>query len=106
MALLVISSELPELLGLADRVVVMQNGRITGELDRAEATEERILALAMADDLSDEGGRGGEGDLRDEGGPGGDSDPSGEDDLSDEGGPGGEGDPSGEDDLRHEGGRP
>ncbi|MFI9273645.1 sugar ABC transporter ATP-binding protein [Kitasatospora sp. NPDC052896] len=50
-ALLVISSELPEVLGLSDRVVVMQNGRITGELSRAEATEERILALAMADDL-------------------------------------------------------
>ncbi|MDH6135216.1 ABC-type sugar transport system ATPase subunit [Kitasatospora sp. MAA4] len=56
-ALLVISSELPEVLGLADRVVVMQNGRITGELSRSEATEERILSLAMADDLvsSDEG---------------------------------------------------
>ncbi|WP_329564465.1 sugar ABC transporter ATP-binding protein [Kitasatospora sp. NBC_01266] len=54
-ALLVISSELPEVLGLADRVVVMQNGRITGELDRAEATEERILALAMADDLASGG---------------------------------------------------
>ncbi|MFC9331027.1 sugar ABC transporter ATP-binding protein [Kitasatospora sp. NPDC057015] len=51
-ALLVISSELPEVLGLADRVVVMQNGRITGELDRAEASEEAILALAMADDLA------------------------------------------------------
>ncbi|WP_435281721.1 sugar ABC transporter ATP-binding protein [Streptomyces koelreuteriae] len=50
-ALLVISSELPELLGLADRVVVMQSGRITGELDRDEATEESILALAMADDI-------------------------------------------------------
>ncbi|MEU9002415.1 sugar ABC transporter ATP-binding protein [Streptomyces sp. NPDC048551] len=51
-ALLVISSELPEVLGLADRVVVMQNGRITGELDRARATEEAILNLAMADDLA------------------------------------------------------
>ncbi|MER8188453.1 sugar ABC transporter ATP-binding protein [Kitasatospora sp. NPDC094015] len=51
-ALLVISSELPEILGLADRVVVMQGGRITGELDRADASEEAILALAMADDLS------------------------------------------------------
>lgn len=50
-AVLVISSELPELLGLADRVVVMQGGRITGELDRSEATEESILALAMADDI-------------------------------------------------------
>ncbi|MCM1947564.1 sugar ABC transporter ATP-binding protein [Streptomyces hydrogenans] len=51
-ALLVISSELPEVLGLADRVVVMQNGRVTGELGRAEATEESILHLAMADDLA------------------------------------------------------
>ncbi|MGW2544662.1 sugar ABC transporter ATP-binding protein [Kitasatospora sp. NPDC001574] len=50
-ALLVISSELPEVLGLADRIVVMQNGRITGELSRAEATEEAVLHLAMADDL-------------------------------------------------------
>ncbi|CAM5432297.1 ABC transporter [Streptomyces spiroverticillatus] len=51
-ALLVISSELPELLGLADRVLVMQGGRITGELDHAEATEESILALAMTEDLT------------------------------------------------------
>jgi ABC-type sugar transport system ATPase subunit len=52
-AVLVISSELPEVLGLADRVVVMQNGRVTGELDRAHASEEAILGLAMADDLTD-----------------------------------------------------
>ncbi|WP_371477570.1 sugar ABC transporter ATP-binding protein [Kitasatospora sp. NBC_00315] len=51
-AVLVISSELPEILGLADRILVMQNGRITGELDRAEATEEAILNLAMADDIA------------------------------------------------------
>ncbi|MGW4898775.1 sugar ABC transporter ATP-binding protein [Kitasatospora sp. NPDC004240] len=51
-AVLVISSELPEVLGLADRVVVMQNGRITGELARADATEEAVLHLAMADDLA------------------------------------------------------
>ncbi|GIG59932.1 ABC transporter [Longispora fulva] len=50
-ALLVISSDLPEVLGLADRIVVMQGGRITGELTLGEATEEKILALAMADDL-------------------------------------------------------
>ncbi|MFF2040853.1 sugar ABC transporter ATP-binding protein [Kitasatospora sp. NPDC058170] len=54
-ALLVISSELPEVLGLADRVVVLQNGRITGELTRAEATEEAVLQLAMADDLAPTG---------------------------------------------------
>jgi ABC-type sugar transport system ATPase subunit len=51
-AVLVISSELPEVLGLADRVVVMQNGRVTGELDRADASEEAILGLAMAEDLT------------------------------------------------------
>ncbi|WP_406292799.1 sugar ABC transporter ATP-binding protein [Embleya sp. NBC_00888] len=51
-AILVISSELPEVLGLADRIVVMQNGRVTGELDRAAASEENILALAMAHDLA------------------------------------------------------
>lgn len=51
-AVLVVSSELPEVLGLADRVLVMQNGRITGELSRADATEESILSLAMADDLT------------------------------------------------------
>ncbi|MEW1912623.1 sugar ABC transporter ATP-binding protein [Kitasatospora sp. NPDC085895] len=51
-AILVISSELPEVLGLADRIVVMQNGRITGELDRADATEEAVLSLAMADDIA------------------------------------------------------
>ncbi|KJY32049.1 ATP-binding cassette domain-containing protein, partial [Streptomyces sp. NRRL S-495] len=51
-ALLVISSELPEVLGLADRIVVMQGGRVTGELDRADATEEAVLQLAMADDIT------------------------------------------------------
>ncbi|HXA61168.1 MAG TPA: sugar ABC transporter ATP-binding protein [Streptosporangiaceae bacterium] len=55
MALLVISSEMPELLGLSDRIVVMQGGRVTGEVTRAEATEERVLALAMAEDLSTTG---------------------------------------------------
>ncbi|MDR0594590.1 MAG: sugar ABC transporter ATP-binding protein [Bifidobacteriaceae bacterium] len=50
-AVLVISSELPEVLGLADRIVVMENGRTTGELSRAEATEEKVLALAMAGQL-------------------------------------------------------
>ncbi|GHS84873.1 ABC transporter [Actinomycetota bacterium] len=56
-AVLVISSELPEVLGLADRIVVMQEGRVTGELLHTEATEERILTLAIADHLSSEGAR-------------------------------------------------
>jgi L-arabinose transport system ATP-binding protein len=52
LGIMFISSELPELLGLADRIYVMQNGRITGELSGADATEERVLELAMADNLS------------------------------------------------------
>jgi ribose transport system ATP-binding protein len=45
MAVLVISSELVEILGLSDRILVMADGRIVGELDRAEATEENVLRL-------------------------------------------------------------
>jgi len=47
-----ISSELPEILGLSDRIYVLQAGRITGELSAAEATEEAVLKLAMVDQLS------------------------------------------------------
>ncbi|HLU71148.1 MAG TPA: multiple monosaccharide ABC transporter ATP-binding protein [Nonomuraea sp.] len=44
-AVLVISSELPELLGLCDRVYTLSEGRITGELPRREATQERLMQL-------------------------------------------------------------
>ena len=44
--ILMISSDLPEVLALADRILVMRHGRITGELSRAEATEEKIMHLA------------------------------------------------------------
>jgi ABC-type sugar transport system ATPase subunit len=44
--ILLISSELPELLALSDTVVVIHQGRVAGQLPRAEATEERVLALA------------------------------------------------------------
>ena len=45
-AILMISSELPEILGMSDRVLVMRRGMIAGELSRAEATQEKIMALA------------------------------------------------------------
>jgi ABC-type sugar transport system ATPase subunit len=45
-ALLVISSDLPELLGLADRILVMREGRMVGGVPRRDATEESIMALA------------------------------------------------------------
>ncbi len=45
-AILMVSSELPEVLRLSDRILVMREGRLVGELPRAQASEERILALA------------------------------------------------------------
>jgi ABC-type sugar transport system ATPase subunit len=49
MATLLISSDLPELLAMSDRVLVMRRGRLVGELPREEATEERVLALALGE---------------------------------------------------------
>ncbi len=55
-----ISSELPEILRMSHRVVVMCEGRITGELSSAEATQEAIMTLAtqrgeiVADESADE----------------------------------------------------
>ena len=45
-AILLISSELPEVIGLSDRVIVLREGRITGEFKRQEASEEKLLACA------------------------------------------------------------
>lgn len=50
-AIIMISSEMPEILGMSDRIIVMCEGRITGELSRTEATQEKILELAMAKSL-------------------------------------------------------
>ncbi|QUH31754.1 sugar ABC transporter ATP-binding protein [Vallitalea guaymasensis] len=47
MGVILISSELPEVIGLSDRIIVMKDGYITGEVMREEATEEKILAYAM-----------------------------------------------------------
>ena len=49
LGILMISSELPDLLGMADRIVVMRGGRTVGEVARAGATEERIMELATAE---------------------------------------------------------
>ena len=46
--ILLISSELPEVLALANRIVVMHEGRITGLVDRADATQEQLMAYATA----------------------------------------------------------
>ena len=46
MSIIMISSELPEVLGMSDRVYVVSSGRITGELPIEEATQEKIMQLA------------------------------------------------------------
>jgi len=56
LATLLISSDLPELLALSDRILVMREGAVAGELPRAEATEERVLALALPSGAPDEDG--------------------------------------------------
>jgi len=48
-AVLMISSELPEILGMSDRILVMSHGRINGEFSADEATQEKILACALGE---------------------------------------------------------
>ena len=50
--ILMISSELPEVLGMCDRILVMHEGRLAGELPRAEADQERIIRLATGESLA------------------------------------------------------
>jgi rhamnose transport system ATP-binding protein len=47
MAIIMISSELPEIRAMSDRILVMHEGRVAGEYARSDASEERILAAAM-----------------------------------------------------------
>ena len=43
-----ISSELPEILGMSDRIYVMHDGRIKGEIARGEATQESVMKMAIS----------------------------------------------------------
>ena len=47
MSIIMISSELSEVLGMSDRLYVMSEGTITGELSAEEATEEKVMAMAI-----------------------------------------------------------
>jgi ribose transport system ATP-binding protein len=47
-AILMISSDLPEALGMSDRIIVMHEGRVTGEFSRAEASKEKVMEAAIA----------------------------------------------------------
>jgi ABC-type sugar transport system ATPase subunit len=44
--IVMVSSEMPEILGVADRIIVMREGKITGELSGDEATELKLIQLA------------------------------------------------------------
>lgn len=46
-AIIMISSDLPEVLGISDRIMVMSEGKISGEISREEATQEKIMKLAV-----------------------------------------------------------
>jgi ribose transport system ATP-binding protein len=48
---LMISSELPEVLGMSDRILVMHQGRLAGELKAEEATQEKVMQLATGGTL-------------------------------------------------------
>jgi rhamnose transport system ATP-binding protein len=47
LAILMISSDLPEIFGMSDRIIVMHGGSVAGEMDRAAATPEHVLELAL-----------------------------------------------------------
>ena len=47
-SIIMISSEMPELIGMSDRMLIMNNGKIVGELKKEEFTQERILEIASA----------------------------------------------------------
>ena len=50
MSIIMISSELPEVLGMSDRIYVISEGRVTGELPIEEASQERIMEMATKGD--------------------------------------------------------
>lgn len=54
LAIVMVSSVLPELLGASDRIVVMRAGRTVGEISRAEASEEAVMKLAFQGGVSDD----------------------------------------------------
>jgi D-xylose transport system ATP-binding protein len=50
-AVVLVSSELPELIGMSDRIVMLHAGRLGGAFTRSEATQEKLLAAAMGQQL-------------------------------------------------------
>ncbi|HBC97492.1 MAG TPA: D-xylose ABC transporter ATP-binding protein, partial [Clostridium sp.] len=54
-SIILVSSELPEVIGCSNRILVMREGMITGILDEQEATEERIMMFASKEKADEEG---------------------------------------------------
>jgi D-xylose transport system ATP-binding protein len=52
LAVVLVSSELPELIGMSDRIVMMRAGGVAGEFTRAEATQERLIAAALGQEAA------------------------------------------------------
>ncbi|QLB20771.1 ribose ABC transporter ATP-binding protein RbsA [Vespertiliibacter pulmonis] len=53
LSIIMVSSDMPEILGMSDRILVMREGKISGELSRQDATQEKILSLAIGKDTFD-----------------------------------------------------
>ena len=51
LAMIMVSSELPEIIGMSDRVMVIHEGKVAGFLDRSQATEKNIMILATGGQL-------------------------------------------------------
>ena len=56
-SVIIISSEMPEVLGMSDRIYVMNNGRIVGELDAKDASQEKIMAIILASEKPQSAGQ-------------------------------------------------
>ncbi|MBQ4534244.1 MAG: D-xylose ABC transporter ATP-binding protein, partial [Ruminococcus sp.] len=50
-AIIMVSSELPEVLGMSDRIMVVHEGKVTGIIDAAEADQEKVMTLATGGTL-------------------------------------------------------
>ncbi|PAU37111.1 ribose ABC transporter ATP-binding protein RbsA [Vibrio coralliilyticus] len=54
MSIILVSSEMPEVLGMSDRIIVMHEGRISGEFDAKDADQEKLLACAVGKEINEE----------------------------------------------------
>ena len=54
LSIILVSSEMPEVLGMSDRILVMHEGRLSGEFTRVEATQESLMAAAVGKQHSED----------------------------------------------------